>query len=162
MEEREDVRDLRGRRSEPPPPPPLPSFSKPFFLPWNEWPENERLFLDGPPWLAIFNSLNYSEKTISQSSSSLSSSNRRRFEQRYTTERLASQRYKIRKKKLRLHWKLPKQSSSSPTESYGCYLCDKDATKTGQLDFLGNRSRKIWKRKMKERESKNAKCKSKK
>lgn len=42
IEEREDVRDLRGRRS------PLSLFSEAFFLPWNEWPEKDKLFLDEP------------------------------------------------------------------------------------------------------------------
>lgn len=52
MEEREEVRDLRGRSELPPS-----LFSEGFFFPWNEWPEKDRLFLDEPPWLAISNDL---------------------------------------------------------------------------------------------------------
>lgn len=49
MEEREEVRDLRGRSELPPPP----LFSEGFLFPW---PEKDRLFLDEPPpWLAISN-----------------------------------------------------------------------------------------------------------
>ena len=52
MEEREEVRDLRGRSELPPS-----LFSEGFFFPWNDWPEKDRLFLDEPPWLAISNDL---------------------------------------------------------------------------------------------------------
>lgn len=140
MEEREDVRDLRGR-SEPPPP----SFSEAFFLPWNEWPEKDRLFLDEPA-ISIYpsNSERIRDNYHHQLNADLTFPQKKEEYSITWTQFQIDEEDSINKQhrdtKTRSYWNLPKQTiksewgenlhfrfKSNTESSECCCFCDKDA-----------------------------------